>query len=103
MLQYSVSFSAVIKKICSRPFYVIYSLPEQLDLWSELRMKNLSSTILFIMIGGLIQNVKTRKTTSKSVVLYALTTKIENNTILLYQSISEEKTSRFSTFFYANF
>ena len=103
LLQYSASFNAVIRKICSRPFYIIYSLPEQLDLWSDLRRKNLGSTIFLMMIDGLIENVKIGKTTSESVLLYALATKVENNTILLYQSISEEKTVGFFNFFLREF
>ena len=98
LLQYSVDLNAVIRRICLRPFTVMYCLPEQLDLWNELTKKRNSSLALIIM-DGLIENVTIRNSPSKNVLLYALVTKIENNITLLYQAISEENTARFFNFF----
>ena len=75
-LKYSVSFNAVITNICSRPFYVMYSLPEQLDLWNYVN-KHQTSKVFLIVLNNLVQNVTTRQKSSSNVLLYALATEVE--------------------------
>lgn len=94
--KFSVSFNAVIRKICSYPFSVLYSLPEQLDLWSDLNKYCTSRTFL-IVISDLVKNVSLLKTSS-NILMYALATEVNNKIVLLYQAISEETRIGFMNF-----
>lgn len=76
----------------------MYSFPEQLDLWNDIN-KYYSSKIFLIVLNNLVQNVTTRQKTSSNLLLYALATEVKNETILIYQTLSEEKRNGFLNFF----
>ena len=101
-LKYGVSLNAVIRTICARPFSVLYCLPEQLDLWNDLK-ESVNSPVFLMTTDGLVKNVVTRKSTSKNVLWYTFVIKVDDNILPLYQVISEEKTSQFFRFFFREY
>lgn len=98
-LKFSITFENVIKVIGSQPFHVIYSLPDQQNLWKDF-IKYAKLSVSFIAIDNLVQSDMIGYSMIKSIFFYAFLVEVRGEIISFFQAISDEMNKPFFNFFF---